>query len=48
MRAEDIRSQQADAREILDGGEAVLVAAFLDLERGLGYVDQKRRLVALG
>ena len=48
MRAQDIRSQQADAGEILDGGEAMLVPALLDLETRFGYVDQKRRLVAPG
>ena len=48
MGADDIRSEQADPRQILDGGEAVVVPAFLDLERGFGHMDQKRRLGALG
>ena len=45
MRAQHIGSQQADAGEILDGGEAMLVPALLDLETRFGSVDKKRRLV---
>ena len=40
MRAQNVRPQQADARKVLHGRQAMFVAALLNLERGFGHVNQ--------